>query len=384
MRNIIALAFLVLFSAPFARAEDEAQLKKRLDALEKRISLQEAEGPGDDRTVLSYLRTNITLGGFFETALTGIAQPRGDSQLASSSNVFGLNLGAEFNENLRFVSQLFSYVTLPLTNQHSDPRAVAVGQPASREFKTYTVGTFITQGYLEWSKSDAFSLQGGMGYAPYGITFQQLELVLFVRRGGPQLLRTNSLVFPVWQGLHIHGALPWLKGRTGYNLYTFSPQTNPKMLGLGSRAWWRSGGGELHLGLSSQTASRGSATYTSAGPDFRVHFPGWTVFGELAKSFGPGERIWSAHLEPELEFFGQSVLLYAFGDYLEDPLNETGGAFRDPIMKWEYGSGINWLPTSYTRLRLGLAYNDYVGSNSSPLGKNRDYWMADLSAGVAF
>jgi hypothetical protein len=156
------------------------------------------------------------------------------------------------------------------------------------------------------------------------------------------------------------------------------------MLGLGSRVWWRSSRDQVHLGISSQTASRGSTSYTSVGPDLRLHFPGVTFISEIVKSLGDGTQPWSAHFEPEFEFFKQSVICYVFGDYLEDPFNKTGASISDPIKKWEYGTGVNWLPTSFTRLRLGIAYNDYVGSTAVPSGRDRDYWMGDLSAGVAF
>jgi len=58
-------------------------------------------------------------------------------------------------------------------------------------------------------------------------------------------------------------------------------------------------------------------------------------------------------------------------------------SFADPITIIEQGAGINWLPTSYTRLRVGFTYHNYV--DEDPTFKNeRDYYTVDLSAGVAF
>ena len=45
---------------------------------------------------------------------------------------------------------------------------------------------------------------------------------------------------------------------------------------------------------------------------------------------------------------------------------------------------MNWLPYSFTRFRLGLLYNDYVGSTDDQADTERNYFGLDLSAGVEF
>jgi hypothetical protein len=365
------------------------KLERRLKALEKKVNAS-LEPEENTRTVKSFLNTNVTIGGFFETALTSISESGRSTQVAASENTLGINVSAEFSDNLRFVSQFLTYVDLPTDNANGDPRGASVGLPSQAGFQTYTFGTILTQGYLEWSNSEAFNIQAGMGYVPYGITFQQLELVLFVRRGGPQLLRATDLVFPLWQGLHVHGSFALNPSRWGYDVYTFSGENNPQSPGGGGRLWWKSAEDAVNLGVSTQVAKRdfeNDETYDTLGTDARLRFDRVTITTEASKSFSDGPQPWSFYIEPDVDVHNQSVLLYAFLDYLDNPNNRTGAglaSLADPYKKWEYGGGVNWLPTSYTRLRFGLTMNDFVGNTASNFGQNRNYWNLDASAGVAF
>jgi hypothetical protein len=355
------------FTAQAAEPATSASVEKRLQALEH--AAEENQGLESDRGVRSFLNTKLNIGGFSETGITGIFERAHGPQAAVSSTTLGINLGAEFSENFRFTSQFLSQIAIPVSNPHDDPRASSFGVTGRREFGAYTLTTLVTQAFVEWEKSDAFHVEGGIGYAPYALSFQQLELVLFVRRGGPQLLRSNNeLVHLLWQGLHVRGSFLSPMFRWGYNVYTFSPSTNTQMLGVGTRLWLSSPRNAVNFGFSTQTAARGSSTYTTAGPDLRLRLGRLTVTSELAKSYGQGAQPWSAHLEPDFDVYQQSVLLYVFGDYLESKMNRTGGlpltsaGVADPFKKWEYGAG------SYA-------------ANS---GGGRNYWQLDLSAGVAF
>lgn len=371
--------------APSAARLEE--LERRMKELEREFEDGREESSFSDRGVRSFLNTRLSLGGFSETGLVGLFQRDRSPQAAAASTSLGINIGAVFSDRLRFVSQLISGIVIPVANPHDDSRAPAAGLAARRGFGAYQLATLVTQAYGEWEGSDAFRVQGGVGYAPWGISFQQLELVLFVRRGGPQLLRSNNeLVHPLWQGVHFHGAFPGPQVRWGYNAYTFSPATNTQKLGFGTRVWLESSRSALLVGLSQQTASRGDDTFTTVGPDLRLRLGRFTLTSELAKGYGKGPQSLGFHLEPDVDVYGQNVLLYVFGDYLESSQNRTGlgaASLADPFRKWEYGGGMNWLPTSFTRVRLGLAYNHYVGGYASNPG-GRDYWLLDASAGVAF
>lgn len=382
--SLIICLLLAFFLVPrgFAAAVNapvNATVEQRLEHLES-IAQESQNSFTGERGVHSYLNTNLNLGGFSETAITGIHQRAHEPQAAVSSAFLGLNIGAKFSDEFHFSSQILSGITIPVANPHDDPR----GSPPRRSFRSYSLTTLITQAYLEWESSDTFRVQGGMGYAPYALTFQQLELVLFVRRGGPQLLRSNNeLVHLLWQGIHILGQYSADTTRWGYNVYSFSPSTHTQMLGVGTRLWAEFFRGTLGLGLSSQTASRGGATYTTAGPDLRLRYGRLTFTSELAKSYGSGPQPWSFHLEPDFDVYKQAILLYVFGDYLESKFHQTAAGIPDPFRKWEYGAGVNWLPTSFTRLRLGGTFHDYVGSYAAG-ADTRNYWQWDISAGVAF
>ena len=90
---------------------------------------------------------------------------------------------------------------IPLQNEHNDPRAASLHLPSRREFGPYAYGSILTQGYLEYDLTDSVHAQTGMGYVPFGVAFQQREPVLFIRRGGPQVLRMTNLVSPLWSGV---------------------------------------------------------------------------------------------------------------------------------------------------------------------------------------
>jgi hypothetical protein len=124
------------------------------------------------------------------------------------------------------------------------------------------------------------------------------------------------------------------------------------------------------------------------GADARFDFHPFQIRTEFAELISKEvENSWSAYVEPGFWIYDEEVLWYVFGDYFFGANNETGfGAVKlpDPILKWEYGTGLNWLPTSFTRLRLGFTYYDYVGNQSVKQGQNRDFFGVDISAGVAF
>lgn len=378
----------VCLAEDLAKAKTEEQiLRRKLEVLERRLNAALEESAEVSRPVQSFLLTHLTIGGFFETGLKGVHEPDLGTQVASDENVIGINLSADFGSRLSFVGQIVTGLALTLENQHSDPRAPSLGLPSRREFRDFTYGSLVTQAYLQYSMSDRFNIQGGMGYVPFGITFQEFELVLFTRRGGPLMLRSAGLVSPLWQGINLFGRLPVFATNVHYNLYTFSPVLNPKTLGVGGRLFWRDRKENIQIGLSNQIGRRFGDSYYTFGTDFKLRVSPFRLTAELAKSFGPAEQPFSFYLEPGYEALGEAVLLFAFVDYANDPANRTGSpisGISDPIKKWEYGVGVNWLPTSYTRLRLGLAYNDYIGSTERLPGRSRDYWSSDLSGGVAF
>ena len=93
----------------------------------------------------------------------------------------------------------------------------------------------------------------------------------------------------------------------------------------------------------------------------------------------------SYYIEPYVSFFDGAFLVYGAADYLDNPTNVTTLNGRsDPYKKWALGGGVNWLPLSFTRFRLGYLAHNYVGTNAIVSNQNRDFYSLDFSAGIAF
>ena len=381
-------ACLLLLLPIFAHAQDRLdELTKRIEELERQQEELLIQSATQKSGMNSFLKDNLTFGGFFEPAYTIITGPDTETQATNSVNLLGINLAAEYGPRLRFVSQFVTALGFTLANEHNNPNAGG-GQPDKREYTTPAFATLLTQGYLEYSFSSNYRMQGGLGYVPFGYAFQQREPVLFIRRGGPQVLRTRNIVSPLWSGLNFLARFPQKNSTWGYGVYTFSPFEAPKHPGVGARTFWASADDKVTVGLSTQGGKLGAKSFQSLGTDLRLNFNPYLVTTEFVHGFFEGDDPWSFYIEPAIYIMDEEVLLYVFGDYTFNSENRNGGtgptSFADPYQKWEYGFGVNWLPTAYTRIRLGLTFNDYVGNTAVVDDQDRDYTSIDISAGVAF
>jgi hypothetical protein len=361
-------------------------IEQRQEALEKRQSelyIQSIDGSGQ---VKAFLGEKISLGGYFESGILSISGPDTERQVSNNSNTLGLNLTAEFTGNIKFVSQIMTGLTNSMQNPHNNPNVT----PSRRQFGALAIGSLVAQGYVEFSRSQAFNIQTGLGYVPFGQAFQLREPVLFRRRGGPQLITSTSsngigLAFPLWMGVHIHGEAPSQEGYWGYNLYTFAPFVNSKTLGQGGRLWWAPSE-TLKVGLSVQNSGeQTSNSYTSHGVDLDLRSERLGLIAEYAKtSLNSGQPSpVSYYAEPYLKFSDGKFILYGVVDYLDSPSQMTGSV-ADPFRKWQVGGGLNWLPISTTRFRLGFLMNQYKGETALMNDLNRDYASLDFSTGIAF
>lgn len=386
MKFIVLAILLVSWSSfTFGSAESDIQdLKKRIEELEKQQEQLLISSSEPKNTVSSFLNNNLTFGGFFDGGYNFISGPDTDTQVVNTSNAIGLNFSADLGSKYRFVGQLVNILSIPLLNEDNNPTA----SPKDRTYGTYIPLSVLTQSYLEYNFRRLFNLQGGLGFTPFGFALQLREPVLYVRRGGPQITRIN-MVTPLWSGLHLYGSKAMGDQVAGYNLYTFTPTTvNSQFAGVGGRAWMSSGDDKIISGISGQIGKDDEATFKTIGADARFDFYPFQIRSEYIQHLSSEESDdWSAYLEPGYYIYQEELLLYISGDYYYGTTNRTGspltGAF-DPIQKWEYGLGVNWLPTSFTRIRFGLTYNDYIGNRQNLQGQNRDYLGIDLSAGVAF
>ena len=387
MSLLLLLIIIFPFTVSAVTQADYDELLERVKQIEnnQKNILDVTEEPKPK--VNSYLNDNLTLGGFFDGGFTFLAGPDTETQLTTASNIVGLNISASFDRRLRFVSQFVTALQTNLQNRHNDPNATTLGLPKTREFSALSSGIVPTQGYVEYTISRMLHFQGGLGYVPFGFVLQVREPVLFVRRGAPQMVRSSNIVPPLWSGLHIHGSKSLENFDFGYNLYTFLPDDHTKFLGTGGRVWFSSNDDKIIGGFSSQLAKNDEETYEVLGADLRLDYFPYQLRTEIAQVFQRGQDSWTTYFEPGVFVYNEEILLYVFGDYLYGANNETGGGrnrLADPIQRLDYGGGVNWLPTSYTRVRLGLTYSDYLGNRAVVDGINRDYVTIDLSVGIAF
>jgi hypothetical protein len=363
-----------------------AQKDPQIEALSKRIQLLERQqdelflSQQTGNQVNSFLKNNLTLGGFFESAVQTLDGPDTQFQSMNTSNLIGLNIAAEFNDNIRFVSQFITGLIYPISNPHNDP-LITTGN--KRKFGDPFFGALLTQGYLEFSRSSSLRVQAGMGYVPFGYYPQLREPVLYVRRGGPQLIRTNDLFQPLWSGFHLSGNLG-KSSHSGFNLYTMNPLDQTNELGLGGRVWALSEDENVSGGLSSQVVKYEGHTSEIVGADTRINWKRMIISAEYALHMTEDTDPWSAYIEPSFRLKDEEFLIYTFADYTMSTRNESTGKRLDPFTKWEFGGGLNWLPTSYTRLRAGVTFHDYTGYRAEIGKQDRDYTSFDFSVGVAF
>lgn len=386
--HLFFLPLVLAGSSVFAAESDLATLQKRIEELEKRQyeSLLDAqEGKGHVRP---FLNTRILFGGFFESTVLQVDGPYMESQASTASHVLGLNVVSELTDRDRFSLQLLSVVNYNVSNPHNDPR----GNPKQRTFGAIAPATLMSQAYYEHRFDTSLHVQTGMGYTPFGYAYQQREVTLFKRRGGPAMLFSNNaftpgVAFPFWMGVHIHGWFPTFGNNLGYNLYTFSPMTSSKTIGMGARLWYRIGE-NITFGLSGQTGQLDllKESYTSHGADIDMKIGDFGVTLEYGKNTHTGDLKGpeSYYIVPYYEFFDGQFIVFASADYVDHPANITSPSFLDPIQRWETGGGINWLPLTNVRIRFAAFDLRYVGDNATIQGQERDARIFDLSMGIAF
>lgn len=383
--------FLALISTSLLAATDKdiEELKKRISDLESQQEQLLLSATEPKNSVGSFLNDSLTLGGFFDGGYNFITGPDTDTQFVNNSNALGINVAADLGNKYRFVTQLVNILSIPLLNEDSDPNATTVGLPKNRHYESYNTFSVLSQGYIEYNFNRLFNLQGGLGYIPFGYALQIREPVIYVRRNGPQMVRQETNLIPnLWSGFHLYGSKAIGTKEYGYNVYTFTPAKKAHFVGLGARSWMSVDDEKIIGGISAQIAKNEDETYKTVGADVRIDFHPFQIRAELAELISKEvQNSWSAYLEPGFWIYNEEVLWYVFGDYFFGANNETGlGTVKlpDAIQKWEYGTGFNWLPTSFTRLRLGVTYYDYVGNQSIKQGQERDFLGVDMSVGVAF
>ncbi|AZZ35727.1 hypothetical protein CIK05_02565 [Bdellovibrio sp. qaytius] len=335
-----------------------------------------------------FLSESISFGGFFEGGITNIYGDDMKNQTTTNSQGLGINLTAIFSDKIRFVTQTLTVLAVPLRNPHNNPSVTPFPQ---RKFAGTAIASTVTQGYLEMSQNDFFNFQMGLGYVPFGYIFQQRELALFHKRGGPQMLGyadgvNVGIVSALWTGVHISGRLPFSPKRMGYNFYTFTTDTDVTELGTGGRLWWAENE-NFTLGFSLQAGPQVDSHYLTRGIDVDVKYDRYGFIAEYAYSDYSAGKLdaESYYIEPYMKFADGHWLVYVATDYLNVPARiDPFTKAADPITVWEHSVGVNWLPLQNVRLRLGYVKYDYVGETAIIKGQKRDWNSIDFSTGIAF
>jgi hypothetical protein len=387
----MTLCSVFLFAPPAFAQSTSAD--KRLETIEKKIRDLElrqtgiytrvVEGTG---RVVTFLGTTTSFGGFIETALTDLEGDDMEHQVSANSTMLGLNISSKISDELFFSSQVLTGLVYTLQNPHNNPAVT----PSERQFDGVFFGSLVAQGYVEYRRSTDFNLQAGMGYVPFGHAMAQREPVLFHRRGGPQMANSSDsnnvgIAFPLWIGLHMHGSTTLDDKACGYNLYTFTPSQNTGTLGGGLRFWWKLSD-DLALGVSGQAGKQRDDNSYAHG--FDVH---WSdghreVTAEYARNeVVNAPDVLSYYLEPSVKVADTDWLIYAVADFLDEPGHVSGAArVPDPFQRWAFGGGVNWVPQSRVRFRLGFLSYQYQGETAALGGQARDYQSFDFSVGAAF
>lgn len=394
---LLAVVFILQLAAERSFAASTAVRAKKIEDLQQRISeLEKKQSELSDwynnfyvlgkSRVSSALKNKISLGGYFETGIINIYGEDTENQLSAYSHDLGINISAEFSESARFVTQALTIVNIPFRNQHNNSQLT----PSTRKYAGLVFGSLVAQGYFEYSFSDFFNIQSGIGYAPFGIAHQQRELFLFHARGGPQFINADgygiAIISALWMGLHTYGLLPLAEKTAGYNLYSFTPGSNVKTLGVGGRLWWAVSE-MITTGISAQYGNRETGSFLAQGFDIDIKYKNFGLISEygLVNSSGDAGDLEAYYIEPYYKFRENKWLFYLSAEYLHEPgRRDSATRFLDAFEKKFFGAGVNWLPISNAKLRLGYLKHIYLNEPDNVGALEKDYDAVEFSTAIAF
>lgn len=195
-------------------------------------------------------------------------------------------------------------------------------------------------------------------------------------------------------GLQFFGTFPAGGHTIGYHAYVATVGSDVGQVGGGGRLFWSLPKEYLTIGVSNQTAQRAGQTYSALGGDVEFKWHNFRLIGEYVRGIIEGAADQSAfYVQPSYGFFDGRFVLFGEVDYLNDTLgvrtvdhdqDEDTDAIADPIKKWTYTAGVNYLPWTFLRMRLEGSLHNYTGSTATLGGLNRDYYSVELSATVSF
>lgn len=385
MRWVLCVLGVLASSVSAAETTEE-----RLERLEKTLAEMTSKTYSRQGTLQSYLAESLYLGGFFENSITSIWGPDTPSQVVADSHRLGLNISADLHPRFRLVTQTSFGFSYAFRNEHNNPNHGSSIIPLQRAFDDVTFGSLLSQAFGEYDLGSKLKIQMGMGFTPFGRAYQVRDPVLFLKRRGPQIIRTSGvnrvvIADPFWKGFNILGSFDD-KQQYQYNLYTTSPLDHSGKLGGGARFSWNPNS-HLTMGASTQNGHQMDKSFLSYGGDISWTGKCFGIYAEWARlesDFGDNE---SYYAQVFVKTFEQSLVFFIDSDYLKNSLGQTtvgSAAVNDPYIKREHTVGVNYYFYPNIKVRLDLIFHDYIGDRAVVSGQNRDYYSGSLSSGISF
>lgn len=338
----------------------------------------------------AYLSESINFGGFFENSITSMWGTNTPSQTVADSTRLGLMLAADLHPGFRFVGQYSLGFSYAFRNEHNNPDHGSTLLPTTRSYEEVSFGSLLSQAFGEYEYNQAFKIQMGMGYTPFGKAYQVRDPVLFLKRRGPQFIRTSGInrIFiadPFWKGIQILGAIGE-EHSFSYNLYTNTPLDHSGKMGAGSRVAF-STLKHLTVGSSLQHGYQENFRYFTYGFDLSWIAETYGLTAEWAKNESEFANVESYYLQFFVKPFGDKILIFIDTDYIRNPLGQVtlgSAAINDPYIKWEHTLGLNYFFFPNVKVRFDFIIHDYIGDRSVLSGQNRDYYTGAISSGISF
>ena len=381
----LSLLIIVLSSKGKAETTDE-----RLERLEKTLAEMTSKTYSRQGTLQTYLADSLYFGGFFENSITSVWGPDTPSQVVADSHRLGINMSADLHPRFRLITQTSFGFSYAFRNEHNNPNHGSSLIPLKRSFEDVTFGSLLSQAFGEYDLGSKLKIQMGMGFTAFGRAYQVRDPVLFLKRRGPQIIRTSGvnrvlIADPFWKGVNVLGAFDD-KQELQYSLYTTSPLDHSGKLGGGARFAWNPSA-HMTSGLSAQRGYQMDMSFLSYGADMSWTGERFGIYAEWAQfksDLGDNESYYAQIFLKTLE---QSLVFFVDSDYLKNTLGQTtvgSAALNDPYIKWEHTVGVNYYFYPNIKVRLDLIYHDYVGERAILSGQNRDYYSGSLSSGISF
>lgn len=385
MVTLTAVLLCGAFSALWAGELED--LNKRVEALEE---TQQATLQAEQQAVIPFTAKRIHLGGFSTASFNSHFGKDTSKEYAFELVHMDLLISADVTEKLQF----FSDIHFGFENHFENSNA------AWRRYGEQEINAELQMVWMKYHFQDYFVVQFGRMIAPFGILNIEHFEPLFLKRQKPQFLRhleggSNFILFDDHaNGLVFSGTFSAGEHTLGYYSYVGTVKSDTRQVGGGGRLFWSLPKELIRIGVSNQTAQRGGQTYSALGGDLEIKWHRFRLIGEFVRGIIQGAAGQTTfYAQPSYKFFDGKFVVFGQVDYLDDTLgtrtvdhdqDETTAAIADPIKKWEYTAGVNYLPWPFLRTRLEGVLHDYRGSTATLGGLNRDYYSAEFSATVSF